>query len=148
MARERLNWFLSPEVFEPIGRHFGVSHRVLDILVAEVMLQRAGVVAVIGQLEAAGVPQHVWMDGKRHLGGLAEPYHEMMEAHRADWSATLGNEHMGFARVLTPQLAQRADLIATNRMDARRAVLGSADMQPTGIKLDLLPFQVAHLRSP
>src|SRR5262245_28685167 len=53
----------------------------LDILVAEIVLQGASIVAVIGQLEAAGMAQHVRMDGERYLGGLAEPYHEMVEAH-------------------------------------------------------------------
>lgn len=33
-------------------------------------------------------------------------------------------------------------------MDAGRATLGSAHMQPASIELDLMPFQVAHLRSP
>jgi hypothetical protein len=37
---------------------------VLDILVAQVVLQRAGILAIIRQLEAAGVAQHVRMDGK------------------------------------------------------------------------------------
>jgi len=93
---------LSPEVFEPVRAQLGVSHRVLDILVAEIMLQRAGIVAVIGKFIAAGMSQHVWMDGKRHLGGFAEALDEVMKAHRADRSATLRNEHIGFSRVLAP----------------------------------------------
>jgi hypothetical protein len=40
--------WLFPEVSEPIRGHFGVSHRVLDVLVPEVVLQRAGVVAIVG----------------------------------------------------------------------------------------------------
>jgi len=32
-------------------------------------------------------------------------------------------------------------------MDARRAFLGPTDMQSASIKLDLMPLQVAHLRS-
>jgi len=45
---------------------------VLDVLVAEVVLQGARVVSVVGKLEAAGVPQHVRMDGEWHLGGLTK----------------------------------------------------------------------------
>ena len=30
---------ISPEVLEPIGRELGIAHRVLDVLVAEVVLQ-------------------------------------------------------------------------------------------------------------
>src|SRR6516165_2392485 len=38
-----------PEVLEPMRRQLGVAHRVLDVLVTEVRLQRLGVVASIGQ---------------------------------------------------------------------------------------------------
>ena len=53
----------------------------LDILVAEVVLQGSRIVTVIGEPEAAGVPQHVRMDGKRHLGGFAEALDEMVNRH-------------------------------------------------------------------
>ena len=46
--------FLAPEILKPHRTQFGVSHRVLDILVAEVVLQGSGIVAVIGELVAAG----------------------------------------------------------------------------------------------
>jgi hypothetical protein len=51
---------LSPEVLEPGRRHLGVPHRVLDVAVSEVGLQRPGVVARIGEGKAAsgndGIP--------------------------------------------------------------------------------------------
>jgi hypothetical protein len=47
-----------PKAFEPIRSHFGVSHRVHDILMAHVVLERSGVVPVIGELVAGGVPEH------------------------------------------------------------------------------------------
>jgi len=43
------------------------------------VLKRARVLTVIGELEAAGVAQHVGMDWERHLGGLAEPTHHAPE---------------------------------------------------------------------
>jgi hypothetical protein len=46
---------IPPEVLEPIRRQLGVAHGVLDIAVAEIGLQGAGVVALICQGEAAGV---------------------------------------------------------------------------------------------
>src|SRR5215471_8529860 len=72
----------------------------LDILVAEIVLQGASIVAVIGQLEAAGMAQHVWMDGERHPGGLAKALDEVMEAHRADSPRSLTNTwtSLGFSR--------------------------------------------------
>jgi len=48
-----------PEGFEPIWCECCVARRILDIAMAEVSLQRSGVMAVIRQLVAAGVPQHV-----------------------------------------------------------------------------------------
>jgi hypothetical protein len=50
-----------PETLETIGRQRCVSRRVLDIAVPQIGLQRAGIVTVIGELIAAGVPQHVGM---------------------------------------------------------------------------------------
>jgi len=50
---------LSPEILEPVGRHFGVAHRVLDVLMPEVVLQGSGVVTIIGKLKPAGVSEHV-----------------------------------------------------------------------------------------
>ena len=62
-----------PKVLEPVGRHFGVSDRVLDVLVPEVVLQSPCVAAIIGELKTTGMAQHVRMDGEWHLGGLPEP---------------------------------------------------------------------------
>jgi hypothetical protein len=40
---------------------------VSDVLVSEVVLQRPGIVALIGELQAAGVAQHMRMDWERKL---------------------------------------------------------------------------------
>jgi hypothetical protein len=47
---------LSPKVLKAIRRQLGVAHRMLDIAVPEICLQGAGVVALIGEGEATGVP--------------------------------------------------------------------------------------------
>jgi hypothetical protein len=60
---------------------------VLDVLVAQIVLQGAGIVAVIGELEPAGMAKHVGVDRERHLGGLAEPGNEMMETKRSETNA-------------------------------------------------------------
>ena len=44
----------------------------LDVLVAEIVLQGSGIVTVVGKLIAARMPQHVRVQWERHLGGLAE----------------------------------------------------------------------------
>jgi hypothetical protein len=67
---------------------------VLDILVAEVVLQRAGVVSIVGQLEPVGVPQHVWVgwEGQpRDLVGAGYQFADVARRHRA---AALGHKQV------------------------------------------------------
>jgi len=44
-----------PKLLESVGRHFGVSDGVLNVLVSKVALQGPGVVAIVGELEPTGV---------------------------------------------------------------------------------------------
>jgi hypothetical protein len=46
---------------------------------------------------------------------------------------------------MTPKLAQRPKLIATNRVCRRFAVLGPPDMKRSGVKIDPRPFEVTSL---
>ena len=56
--------------------------------------------AIIGQLEPAGMAKHVRVDREWHPGGLPNTLDEAMEADGADWSAALGDEYVGVLRVL------------------------------------------------
>ena len=89
-----------PKILEPVGRHFGVPDRVLDVLVPEVVLQGPRVVTIIGQLEPAGMAKHVRVDRKWHLGGLPQSLDKPMESNGADWPAALGNEYVGVFGVI------------------------------------------------
>jgi len=60
-TRQCLSQSILPEPVEAIGAQFGISHRVHDVTVPQEVQQRAGIDAVIGQLEAAGMAQHVRM---------------------------------------------------------------------------------------
>src|SRR5262249_21370819 len=84
-----------PKILESVGRHVGVSNGVLDVLVPEVVLQGARVVTIVGQLEPAGMAQHVGADREWHLGDLAEALNEPVETDGTDWPAALGNEYVG-----------------------------------------------------
>src|SRR5262245_27749382 len=72
----------------------------LDVPVAEVVLQRPCVVAIVGELEPTGMAKHVWVDRERHLGSLADALDEAVEANRADWPAALGNEHINLSKLM------------------------------------------------
>jgi hypothetical protein len=89
-----------PKILESVGRHFGVPDGVLNVLVPEVLLQGPRVVAIIGQLEPAGMAKHVGVDRELHLGGLADALDEAVETDGADRPAALGNEYVGVFGVI------------------------------------------------
>src|SRR5215510_3459237 len=89
-----------PKVLESVGRHFGVSDRVLNVLVPKVVLQGPRVVAIIGQFEPAGMAKHVRVDREWHLGGLPEALDKPVETDGTDWPAALGNEYVGVLGIL------------------------------------------------
>ena len=101
----------------------------LDVLVPEVVLQSPRVVAIVGELETAGVAQHVRVDRKWHLGGLADALDESVKADGTHWSAALGNEHISLSRVIAPELAKRPHLVTADRMHAGNAVLDAVNVQ-------------------
>jgi len=140
---------LAPEVLEPIRRKLGVANRVLDVLVSQVSLQGSGIVALVGQREAAGMPQHVRMSLTTELGGLASTLHRPGKASGRERRATLGGEHKGRLGILLPrQATQGPHFIAADRVGARRAFLGPADGQGCGIEIDLIPAKVYQLACP
>src|SRR5262249_60757675 len=94
-----------PGFFEAIRRQLGVAHGVLDIFVAEIVLQGSGIVPIVGELISAGVPKHVRMDWEWHLGSLTQALDKPMEADGAHWSTTLRNEYVGACGVFAPKLA-------------------------------------------
>jgi hypothetical protein len=67
----------------------------LDISMPEIMLERSRIVAVIGELVAACMAQHVGVYPEWHSSSLPEPLHEPMEADGAHGPTALGNEHVG-----------------------------------------------------
>ena len=50
---------VSKQALEPSWCQLGVAHCMLDRLVPEIGLDRSGIDAVVGQLEAAGVAQQI-----------------------------------------------------------------------------------------
>jgi hypothetical protein len=59
------------------------------------MLERASIVAIVGELVPAGVPEHVWVDANWHLGGLTEALDKPVKAYGAHRPTTLRNEYVG-----------------------------------------------------
>jgi hypothetical protein len=67
---------------------------VLDVLVAEIVLQGSGVDALIGQLEAAGMAQHLRVNLKWHLRRRTEPCNHPPETNGTHGCPPLTHEHV------------------------------------------------------
>jgi len=76
----------SPKVFEARWRQFRISHRVLNIFVAEVGLQRPGIMPSVRQCITARMAQHVRMHTEFELGLLAQSGHHLGEARAGEWA--------------------------------------------------------------
>jgi hypothetical protein len=60
---------------------------------AEIVLNRAGVVSVAGKLIAGTMTKHVRMHGKRQLGLFADPLDHPVEAFGGERAASFGHEY-------------------------------------------------------
>ena len=58
----------------------------------KVMRERAGILALVGELVARRMPQHVGMNWKRKLGSLTRSLDHSQEPRRCNRSASLGGE--------------------------------------------------------
>ena len=84
-----------PEILEPIGRQSGVSDGGHDRAVPEIGLDGASIMAVVGELEPAGVPQHVGVKGKCEFRGHARPGHHALIPGCGKRCATFRHEDVG-----------------------------------------------------
>src|SRR5438876_5842725 len=81
-----------PEPIEAVGAQLGISHRMHDVAVAQEVLQRAGIDAVVGELEPAGVAQHVRMNREGKFGQFSSPADHFEEPGPRHPAAALGIE--------------------------------------------------------
>jgi len=106
----------APEALEAALGDAGVVDGVLGVAVAEVVLDKAKIVASIGQREVAGMPQHVGMDGRK-TGARRRNGDEVIYGLTGDWLAAFGEEQLGSATALGRQVAlDGAQLVAGDGM--------------------------------
>ena len=144
-------WLVRKEAFEPNRRQFRVTDGMLDRLVAEIVLDGPRIVAVIGELVAAGVPQHVDVNREAELGPFANVLDLSIERIRRERRAALAREHKRGVRPLVgAEFAQCPQFIAADRMGCRLAILDAPDVQRGRLEIDLGPgpFQIASLDRP
>jgi hypothetical protein len=73
--------------------------------------------------------QHVRVDREWHVSGLPDALDEAVEADGTDWSAALGNEHVGVLRVIPSYFTQSPHLVTADRMYAGNPVLDTVNVQ-------------------
>src|SRR5262245_9213636 len=81
-----------PETIEAVGAKLRISHGMHDVAVAQEVLQRAGIDAVIRQFEPAAVAQHVGMYRKGQLGQFPSTTDHFEEPCPSYWPAPFGVE--------------------------------------------------------
>jgi hypothetical protein len=142
---ETLGKLILPEVFESVRRQGRVADRGHDRSVAEVGLDGASVVTVVGELEPAGMPQHVGMHEEREFRSHPRPGNHALVSGYGQRGATLRDEDVwgrcGFAQ----ELAQRAAFPRRYRMDAGIPALRPAYVQSPGGEVDVVPAQCHQL---
>jgi hypothetical protein len=133
-----------PEILEPIGSHLGVSNRVLDIFVAHVVLERSGVMPIVGELEASRVPEHVGVNRECEPCRFSGSGDHFEEACSRGGTTALGDKDVSGFHILPAKLTQGSDFLAAQRMNVIDAARCSSDMQSAAVQLDLIPSQAAY----
>ena len=143
---------LPPQLLEPRRVGGGVAHRVLDVAVAEVVLDQPGVRALVGQGVAAGVAQHVRVGGQRQPGPLAALTDRQPRGLAAQGAAPLADEKSVRRRPHRVPLRQprldRADFLRAQGLGGGQPSLQAADVHHPVVHVHLGQLQAARLRHP
>ena len=115
---------------------------------AEIVLDGPGILAIVGQLVAARMPQHVAVHEERKADRLTCPCDHALIASHAQRHQALGNEHVGAGWSFTLEPAQRPQLAPSNRMHTCSPALGAPHVKLAGGEIDIVPAQGNHLRGP
>ena len=92
---------VSPESVEPTGRQLCVSRRVDDVLVSQVVLNRARIVTIVGELVAGTVSEHVGVNGESDLCVFTSPCDDLSHGCCCQRSSAFSDEQIRTARIIT-----------------------------------------------
>ena len=84
-----------PESVEPVRGQFGVTHRMLYVLVAHVVLDGPCIVALIGQVKSTGMSEHMGMNWEAQFCLLASPGDHLPNRRSSQGSLALGDKDVG-----------------------------------------------------
>lgn len=110
---------------------------------AEVGLQRAGIDAIVCQLIAAGMSQHMDVRLDAEIGRDGRPLDHAGKPGRRQRGAAFRHEHEWRLLAFAVMFAQRPHFPTVQWVRGRRPVLDATDVQVCGVEVDLLPAQIA-----
>ena len=110
----------------------------------EIVLNCPRVVPVIGELVAAGMPQHVAVDRERETSSLAGTGNHPLIARNAQWRTPLGNKDVD-ARGFPLQPAQRSQFPRGQWLPSAYTAFGAPHVQRRGLPVDVIPTQAHKL---
>ena len=84
-----------PEPVEPIRREVGIACRVRNVLVAEIVLYRSRIVAIVRELVAASMAQHVRVNGEGKRCLTAGSSDHLAHCRRGERPFALGHKNVG-----------------------------------------------------
>jgi hypothetical protein len=115
---------------------------------AVAVLDGPGILAIVCQLVAARMPQHVAVHEEREADRLTCPCDHALIASHAQRRQALGDKHVGAGWSFAFQPAQRPQLAPSNRMHTGSPALGAAYVKLAGGEVDIVPAEGNHLRGP
>ena len=89
---------ICPESFEAFCRKLSISYRVLDIPVPHVMLNCTGIKALIGQVKATGMSEHVRVNTESEAGYYAGARCYFSDSTSGELETSIINENIGAGR--------------------------------------------------
>ena len=81
-----------PEVLKPLWRKFRIPDRRLNVAMPQIMLDSTRIQVSVGEVKAAGVPQHVRMDRKGQGSGFTRPADNVVNRASCQWRDALREE--------------------------------------------------------
>lgn len=105
----------------------------------EVMLNGPGVLPVVGELVASGVPEHVRVYWEFQSRFHASPGNHLTNRARRQWPPALARKNVGRVRVIPLELPQCPKFRPVQRMGAGVAVLQPLHMEQCLVEIKLVP---------
>lgn len=136
-----------PQSLEPGACRAGVPRGMRRVPVSEVVLNQAGIVALVGQVVPATVSQHLGCDLERQTGADAGTLQKVVHGLPGQRSAAFGQEQPGHVQRSGLQIASKStQLVALDGLLGRDAALGAPYPDARRIQAEIRDLRRARLR--